>query len=366
MCMCACAAHRKLSSSYPLLHKKTVVEQEQPVSKYAIANMFEVGPWHAETMSFEQPFQSLVVPPFSVQQSVIQWRKSAVDALANCLQAESLAAEYVFLAIISHVVTRTESMTVGNLSINLTHTDAALVQQLAQIVAELVPRTVLMELTVENLNQGRLHSKKDYNRNRLKPSALQLQAGTVLIVDETCMNEGQLTEVGVADLQSLGKVIQEQKLPIDFEYYNVDFHTDLPIISCSTNKPLVSAHISVRFAPEGLLTTNCTQDDLKAFRLLIALCRTADPILSADFCKLAEDDFVAARRADKAIQQQDFHTWLTLARLMAASCGADTVLPEHWERIRTLETARLMRVATPEVKTEQTHTAERSSIQFLC
>ena len=50
-----------------------------------------------------------------------------------------------------------------------------------------------------------------------------------------------------------------------------------------------------------------------------------------------EEDLVAARGRDPSLRQEDFHRWLTLARLTAASCGATELGEAHWARARELE-----------------------------
>ena len=47
---------------------------------------------------------------------------------------------------------------------------------------------------------------------------LPMPAGTELLVDETQMDEGQLTERGVANLQAIAQLIKEGQLGLDFEY----------------------------------------------------------------------------------------------------------------------------------------------------
>ena len=48
-----------------------------------------------------------------------------------------------------------------------------------------------------------------------------------MVVDETALSVGQLTEVGVANITALGNVIQWQKLPYNFQFHNTEFDTDL-------------------------------------------------------------------------------------------------------------------------------------------
>ena len=74
--------------------------------------------------------------------------------------------------------------------------------------------------------------------------------------------------------------------------------------------------------------------------------------------QVAETEFVTARAEaakvtnganSEEITPDDFHRWLDLARLIAASYGAAEVTTEHWAAAMTMENARVARAkaATP-------------------
>lgn len=51
--------------------------------------------------------------------------------------------------------------------------------------------------------------------------------GTEILVDETVLKPGQLSEVGVANLTTLGNLVQWQKLKYDFQFHSAEFDCDL-------------------------------------------------------------------------------------------------------------------------------------------
>lgn len=51
--------------------------------------------------------------------------------------------------------------------------------------------------------------------------ALQLPPGALLLLDETAMGAGAIGEAGVRSLQALSRVLSDQQLPIDFQFYQV-------------------------------------------------------------------------------------------------------------------------------------------------
>lgn len=54
-----------------------------------------------------------------------------------------------------------------------------------------------------------------------------LYTGTEILVDETVLTTGQLTQEGVANLKALGNLIQWQRLNYDFQFHTAEFDSDL-------------------------------------------------------------------------------------------------------------------------------------------
>jgi hypothetical protein len=79
---------------------------------------------------------------------------------------------------------------------------------------------------------------------------LQLSAGTHLLVDETAMEPGQLQERGIKNIQALQQLIEEQTIPIDFEYSgSLKFPTDVAVVILSEGKTIFSVDAHVPFCP---------------------------------------------------------------------------------------------------------------------
>lgn len=62
-------------------------------------------------------------------------------------------------------------------------------------------------------------SPQDYTLNVLAGGPLQAAEGTALVVDETTLETGLLTQVGIDNLSALKEVIQGQRVNYDFQYY---------------------------------------------------------------------------------------------------------------------------------------------------
>ena len=89
------------------------------------------------------------------------------------------------------------------------------------------PQSVLLPLSLTVMNSWKLTPCKDYTINRLVAGALQLAAGTHLLVDETALEPGRLSEVGVHNLAALAHVIQHQTVTYDFQFHKTEFECDI-------------------------------------------------------------------------------------------------------------------------------------------
>jgi hypothetical protein len=83
-------------------------------------------------------------------------------------------------------------------------------QALHAALSHLLPLVSYLPLSVATCNATSWAPRRDYDSNRLTRSPLQLAAGTVLVVDETVMGTGKLSEGGIASFQALYGVLQDQ------------------------------------------------------------------------------------------------------------------------------------------------------------
>jgi hypothetical protein len=74
-------------------------------------------------------------------------------------------------------------------------------ESLHLLLSELLPRVALLPLNPEGLNTTCFVPRKDYDKGRLIRGQLQLPGGTLLLLDETGMKPGNITEHGVKNLQ---------------------------------------------------------------------------------------------------------------------------------------------------------------------
>ncbi len=69
------------------------------------------------------------------------------------------------------------------------------------MLSALLPACAHLPLGLSSLNGTRWAPSKDHTSGRLLRGRLQLAAGTVLLLDETAMQAGQVGEQGIANLK---------------------------------------------------------------------------------------------------------------------------------------------------------------------
>ncbi|GLI69999.1 hypothetical protein VaNZ11_014733 [Volvox africanus] len=271
----------------------------------------------------------------------------------------------------------------------------------------LVPLSVALPLTVESCNGVSWAPQRDSVRERTRPSPLQLAPGTVVLLDETLMAPGQLKPEGVASMQALAGVSRRQELMYDFETFHHPVPVDLPLIILTEGRSLLRDSVHVRIplnatqpfptAEEVLTIVNggtcratgadtpmapddgstaanpvsavATDDagklavELAAVRCYLADARTATEgyELADGMSAVLEQYFVDARRqeagggnptpagangvaAGGGLTAEEFHTKLTMARLLVLSHGERKLTREWWQQLLHLEHTREARL----------------------
>eukprot|EP00850_Spirogloea_muscicola_P006522 SM000031S11531 [mRNA] locus=s31:132741:136243:- [translate_table: standard] len=297
-------------------------------------------------------------------------RASLLAALAGLLGGDRLAAEYLLLHLLSRVHTRNDLAVLGKLSLNLVGcaaaappaaAAAALAAPLAAAIAQLVPRSHLLPLSLDLLNGRPLAPHKNYAANRLETGQLQLAEGTELVIDELALQSGRVGASGVRNLEALKQLVEWQKVECNFQFYKMDVPMDVPVVVLSqARSKLLPADAVVQLRPAngapGSLAA-VPEPLLEQWRAYLTAARHMDHIIGASMAKailgqivmqcgmakrllVLEEDLVAARQEDRSLTPDAFHRWLTLARLLCASYGEQELSVARWREARSLEAAR--------------------------
>lgn len=135
---------------------------------------------------------------------------------------------------------------------------------LRSALSSVLPRFVTLSLTIPSLNATPFFPRSV--DESLQSGALQLPAGTAVLVDESALGEGTLKDAGVRNVHALTKVINEQTLGYVFPFSSFEFETDLKVIVLSRGKSLL---------PVGLHERRSPRDCARADMLVVLMCRSS-------------------------------------------------------------------------------------------
>lgn len=172
-------------------------------------------------------------------------QKDLLKTLTEFSLGDELAAQYILLHLLSNVYGRVGGEVLGKFSLNLVCSSIpneillAYGKMLYNFIELLVPNSLYLPLTIENLNNKPFVPKKDYKTNRLQTGLLQLPNHTHLMLDEIQLESGKLEAPGCLALQDLSELIKSQQLQYDFKFYKIPFHTNIPTMIVSEGKSLL-------------------------------------------------------------------------------------------------------------------------------
>jgi hypothetical protein len=297
----------------------------------------------------EQRLASAFQKQFSVPGAMLAARNAGVELLSKFMGADKLAAEYLLMLLVSRSFSKHGEKLLGSWTLNVAGWPQSLAASaLAEASGELVPRAVLLEVTGDTLNTQKWKPRKDFVANRLVASQLQLAAGTLVLLDESKMTEGQLEAHGVQSFQALQTSVTEQKLACDFQSFDVKIPLELSWALLSERKSLVKdidvvVPLRVQVSSKQASGT-ITPEALNAARWLLALVtRSPRPLRIPDaVMHVFGEDFARVRQEFK-VKAELAHTWMSLARARCLTYGEDELSLERWQEVMEMEKMRLLR-----------------------
>jgi hypothetical protein len=264
---------------------------------------------------------------------------------------------------------------------------SACARRLSSLVAQLMPRSLLLPVRLDSLctldlSPFRLDTD---DSDRLHPGLLQLAPGTVLVLDESVLAEGQLDARGTRNVQVLQEVVSAQTLQYRFPYMDTSFPVDLPsLVLAHGNATLVKADLVLPLSPnarqrllESVVAQQAGSSDAMAetarisselvakCRLFLAACKYLAYSIPADVAVAVEDDLVRIKQESRAgggaasgampvaaspwsaggaFTVEDLHRIMTIARLCTLSFGQNALSMDTWKRALELERTRRERL----------------------
>uniref|UniRef100_A0A336LJY3 Mini-chromosome maintenance complex-binding protein n=1 Tax=Culicoides sonorensis TaxID=179676 RepID=A0A336LJY3_CULSO len=279
-------------------------------------------------------------------------------ALSQCLFEDTVAADYLIAHLISTVHTRNDVHALGKLSINISNIPSQVLPEfttnLYEIIEMLLPASHYFPMTLDNMNTQQFVPKKDYKTNKLTSGLLQLAPHTHLVLDETRLQVGKLEAAGVQALKSIADLINAQRLKYNFQFYEIEFDTDVPVMILSEGRSMLPNDCHIPLKPSSDLTImketfvavkHFIAPKLVAMRKFLTTQRKSEFSVDPEHADMIQNDFVQMRTVNDKMGAEDLHSLLVLSRLMGLARGQNLMSKELWECTKSLEAERKERLS---------------------
>ncbi|KAL2747596.1 mini-chromosome maintenance complex-binding protein isoform X2 [Vespula maculifrons] len=278
--------------------------------------------------------------------------------LSQLLFGDQLAADYLICHLLSSIYMRKDYLCLGTYPLNITNFSVTkcktFPKKLYDFLTLFVKKSHLLEVTLENLNDMALIPKKDYECNRLTSGILQLSANTHLVIDETGLTSGQVSQAGRQNYDAIMNLITFQKVPYDFKFYTVEYDTDIPVLILSEAKSFIPCPTQVVLKEESenlyLQVIEIVnqylkdQNRLTDIRHYLEVLRHIEFEFNEDVTNVIQDDFVQMRQTNRNITGENLHSLIVLARLMSLSYGQNRLTIDCWKKTVAMELERINRL----------------------
>ncbi|UZJ53890.1 hypothetical protein CBS101457_003210 [Exobasidium rhododendri] len=310
-------------------------------------------------------------------------RDALIQYLAQGLQGDRIAAEWLLLSLIAKIHTRTTSHILGPLSLNISSYRASSEgPTLLSLLSDILPLVVNQSLDLKHLNDKgtSFAPKSQADEFGLQAGRLQLVDGTLLFIDENTMQEGQLKEVGIENIRSLSSLLTSRKLAYTFPFSNLEMETDISCVVLSQGKSFLPLDVQLPLRPQqspsgskhgGRSATASSSSQQAAFtvsdyRQYLSSVQTQSSLskhfsITSEISEKIQNDFVQVRNAKKESgggsegsrsgklasgmeSQEDFSRTIHIARLLCISRGQRQLSWQDWEHAKSLEAERSSRL----------------------
>ncbi|CDO77853.1 hypothetical protein BN946_scf185032.g5 [Trametes cinnabarina] len=336
-------------------HSPTVVPRPFPRLKRPSAEIYTI------VSDDERPSALVADDNAQVREELVFW--IAEEALGG----DRVAAEWVLLSCIARVQSRHPPLLPPSLVISrfpppppvpsTISSTAVLTPTLSAILQLLLPLTHTLPLSLDTLNKSQfVPESKDED---LHAGILQLPKGTVLLVTEGGVREGQLLERGIFNVRALQDVMDAQTLPYLFPYSQFSFPTDISCIVLSEGRkstffrtdlnvplraPITPEVIAALYKPAEQVRLP-SAEKLAAFRDLIVGARNGKVHVSEATSEHIQSEFVRERQSDRNLTADDLIRRMTISKLYALSLHEPTLNIETWQRAKSFDDARIAAIA---------------------
>ncbi|XP_049289151.1 mini-chromosome maintenance complex-binding protein [Anopheles funestus] len=284
--------------------------------------------------------------------------KDLHNLFTQCLFGDGIAADYLLCHLVSSVYIRDEVECRGQFALNISNIPAEVLpgytRSLYELLELLLPVSHYLPMTLETMNTVQFVPKKDYTTNKLTSGLLQLAPHTHLVLDETRLQTGKLESGGVEAVKHVAHLIKSQRLKYNFQFYQLDFNADVPVLILSEGKSMLPSNCYLPIVPD-LDAIKLIDETIKAgrhyitpkldeMRRYLTTARVREFDMKTLDPTIVQDDFVRMRTENSAVTMDDLHALFVLARLLGLSRGRKSLGREDWERAKVLESERRNRI----------------------
>ncbi|KAJ1921900.1 hypothetical protein H4219_000246 [Mycoemilia scoparia] len=221
---------------------------------------------------------------------------------------------------------------------------------LTSSLEKFVPWCVQLPLSISSLNK--LKYQPNAESSHIKAGVLQLAPSTLIVCDETELEEGTLQENGVRNLQALQRMATDQCLTYQFPFQPIDIDTNTRIVVLSSGKSLLKLDVSIPLekAAHDTIIKNCTygqhskdslsDEQLWSLRSYLLNCQKLSYEIPKDISE-ASSYYAESRRQAQGSEtnmptQESLSFMLTLARLISISKYQQQLSLESWQEAKAL------------------------------
>lgn len=295
-------------------------------------------------------------------QAIKDIRNEIVEYISNIFGGDDLIAEYLLYNLVSRIYSRVDSLPIGKFSLNICNIkNSKQASEIYKLIQNIVSKSHYLTLENQKINSKRLAPSMNCIESLeqgigLVSGELQLSDGTVLVIDETTMQEGKIDNTGVVNISILSDLLQNQKVTYDFNYHTIDFPADLNLIVLSEAKSKLFLCDCIVPLKNNI---NVNQDDsvneelLNKIRGFIDIMKVSNYEIDQEIANDISKEFVEKRAAQskenqdyskKIMGQDDLLYQLNLARLYTLSHGQTKLTNEFWINTKELEEKREKRL----------------------
>lgn len=167
---------------------------------------------------------------------------------------------------------------------------------------------------------------------------------------------GQLISDGVRNMTALGNISSWQKIEYDFNYHQVEFQTDIPVLILSERRSMIATdvHLPLDTNPNGMNLPELTNkldsnmDLLMQMRNYITALKRVPFNMGDAMQDAVQQDFIESRVSGQPnpMSAEDFHMLLVLSRLLAVTYGKAELTESLWQRAKAMEIERKSRISS--------------------